>query len=209
MLPGPTIIKKCSECSGLIEEPTIISGNTFGATYWTDGKRDAPMLPDPPWLVKCPYCQAPIWIDEQQEIDEVDPFGDIGTDKEAKPCRVPELQDYFTELKQSNLDRTKEQYIRLRVWWAGNDKRRRAGDIKENLSSNEVENLEALFNILDSSDDNDRIMMAEIKRELCQFEDAEIILSEPFSKGLSQAASIISELVQKQNPFVSEMRFEN
>jgi hypothetical protein len=52
---GTTIIKKCLECSGLIKEYTIMSGNTFGAIFWTDGKRDAPMLPDLPWLVKCPH----------------------------------------------------------------------------------------------------------------------------------------------------------
>ena len=44
MLPGPTIIKKCLVCSKSIEHHTIGSGNTFGATFWTDGKREAPML---------------------------------------------------------------------------------------------------------------------------------------------------------------------
>jgi len=33
MLPGPTIIRKCSACGKLIEEHTISSGNTFGTCY--------------------------------------------------------------------------------------------------------------------------------------------------------------------------------
>ena len=52
MRPGPTIIKKCSVCSELIQQHTIRSGNTFyGAIFWTDGKREAPMFPDQPRLV--------------------------------------------------------------------------------------------------------------------------------------------------------------
>ena len=205
---GPTIIKKCLECSGLIKEHTIMSGNTFGAIFWTDGKRDAPMLPDLPWLVKCPHCQSLIWIDEQEEIGEIEPYIDSGTYKGAKSYSEPELQDYFAELKISNLGRKKELYLRRRAWWKGNDKRRGA-NIKQNLSDEERENLQALDKMLDPSDDNDRIMNAEIKRELGQFEGAEAILQEPFVNDFSQAISILKELIQRGEPFVAEMKFEN
>jgi len=40
MLPGTTIIKQCSECSGYITQETIVSGNTIGAVIWTDGKME-------------------------------------------------------------------------------------------------------------------------------------------------------------------------
>jgi hypothetical protein len=41
MRPGPTIIKKCSDCSEFFQQHTIKSGNTFyGAILWTDGKRE-------------------------------------------------------------------------------------------------------------------------------------------------------------------------
>jgi uncharacterized Zn finger protein len=56
MIPGPTVIYECSSCGKHIEQQTIVSGNTFGARFWTDGKVDAPMLPDEPWLVKCQHC---------------------------------------------------------------------------------------------------------------------------------------------------------
>ena len=68
MIPGPTTIKKCSECSGLIKENSILSGNTVGAKYWTDGKGYAPMLPDWFWLVKCPHCHNLLWINELKKI---------------------------------------------------------------------------------------------------------------------------------------------
>ncbi len=209
MLPGPTIIKKCSECSGVIAEDTIASGNTFSAIFWTDGKKDAPMLPDQPWLVKCPHCQALIWIDEQEKVGEIQPFSDSASYKDTKPYSVPELQDYFSELKKSKIGREKEQYIRLRAWWAGNDKRRSADDIKEKLSEEERRNLQELEKMLDPSDDGNRIMIAEIKRELGQFEDADNLLSRPFDDELSHTASIIRELIQKRDPFVAELKFEN
>lgn len=208
MLPSLTIIKKCSNCSGLIEEDTIASGNTFGAIFWTDGKREAPMLADQPWLVTCPHCQALVWIDELEYAGEVEPFSDGEAYKDAQSYNEPELQDYLTEFKNGNHEREKALYFHLRAWWAGNDKRRKANNIKHDIS--DEENLiQALYKILDPSDDNDRIMMAEIKREQGLFEEAEAILKEPFANELSQAVSIIIELVQKQERFVAEMNFEN
>jgi hypothetical protein len=68
MMPGPTLIRRCSLCLKLFLQETISSGNTFGASWWTDGKMEAPMLPDEPWLVKCPHCGALLWIDEQEEV---------------------------------------------------------------------------------------------------------------------------------------------
>ncbi len=208
MLPGPTIIKKCLKCSGLIEEHTIESGNTFGAIFWTDGKRDAPMLPDQPWLVKCPHCQTLLWIDEQEEVTEIEPFGDDGEYKGAKSYSLPCLQDYFDELAKNNLNREKEPYVRVRLWWVGNDKRRDDNNVKQNMSSKEEENLQALIKMLGSSDD-DRIMKAEIMRELKEFEGAMELLKKPFTDELSQVALMIGKLAKSRNPFVAKIKFED
>ena len=48
-------------------------------------------------------------------------------------------------------------------------------------------------------------MIAEIKRELGLFEDAEKMLSEPFEEQYLQAVSIIKGLIQKRDPFVTTM----
>lgn len=58
MLFSAPIFKRCQHCLGLIEQPSMISGNTIGARIWTDGKMDAPMLPELPQIVKCPHCSA-------------------------------------------------------------------------------------------------------------------------------------------------------
>ena len=100
------------------------------------------MHPDMPWFVKCPHCKGLMWIDELEEVGEIQPwdielfenedelpeelremFSDVKY--KAKLYDFPELQDYFAELKKGNSDREKEQYLRMRAWWAGNDKKRR------------------------------------------------------------------------------------
>lgn len=49
MLPGPDQILECPSSGAPVAQPTISSGNTFGATYYTDGWMDAPMPPQPRW----------------------------------------------------------------------------------------------------------------------------------------------------------------
>jgi hypothetical protein len=49
--------------------PSCAEGNTIGAIYWTDGKREAKMLPNHPWLVKCPVCSRLFWVDEAVGVD--------------------------------------------------------------------------------------------------------------------------------------------
>ncbi|RLB36823.1 MAG: hypothetical protein DRH12_15255 [Deltaproteobacteria bacterium] len=208
---GPTIIKKCSACSGLIEEYTILSGNTFYAKYWTDGKCEAPMLPDQPWLVKCPHCQSLIWIDEQEKVAEINELSlDTNADyDQAEPYDMPGLEDYFGILEKNKLTREKELYVRIRAWWAGNDERREVKSIPKDISDVERSNLQVLVNMLDTSDDNDCIMIAEIKRELGDFEGAIAVLEKTFPGELSQAASIIRELARNQYSFVEEINPEN
>src|ERR1043165_2722619 len=71
MMPGPTVIKRCPGCSKLLKFSTLASGNTFGAIFWTDGKCDAPMLPDMPLLHKSPSDDILFWEDECKEVGEM------------------------------------------------------------------------------------------------------------------------------------------
>lgn len=48
MIPGPDQIIACPHCSALAKHLTLISGNAFGASVWTDGKQILPMLPRQP-----------------------------------------------------------------------------------------------------------------------------------------------------------------
>ena len=56
MIPGNAKIVKCPYCGTRKELFTMISGNTFGAIFWSDNKRIAPMLPMVSPVQKCPSC---------------------------------------------------------------------------------------------------------------------------------------------------------
>lgn len=204
MLPGPTKIKKCSDCSNLIEQPTIVSGNSFGARFWTDGKMDAPMLPDESRLIKCAYCSALIWINELEEVEEVMPWDKCEISISAKPFVIPTFRNYLSVLKAAEHNQEDEKYIRIRAWWAGNDKRRTAAT-KRDLSKGEQQNLQSLLELLDSTDEQDRLMKAEIKRELGQFEEAKASLEGEFSDELADIVSLIRQLIQHREVFVQEI----
>lgn len=210
MTPGPTIIRECSACRKLIAQHTIGSGNTLGARFWTDGKRDAPMLPDEPWLVKCPHCGARIWIDEQKQVGEIEPWGardqDAAKFSDACPYGTPSIHDYLAFLAKGVSDDQKKHYLRLRVWWAGNDERRQGAEDAP-MSSEETDNLRAFVLLLDETEESDRLMKAEAMRELGHFAEARGLLSKPFSTELSQAVAIITELTEQEMTSVMEMKF--
>jgi hypothetical protein len=52
------IVRECPHCNAHVVQEETLSGNTIGAKFYTDGKREAKMLPNHPWLVKCPVCSG-------------------------------------------------------------------------------------------------------------------------------------------------------
>ena len=208
MTPGPTIIRKCSACLKSIKQHTIGSGNTFGATFWTDGKRDASMLPDQPWLVMCPHCHVPLWIDELEKLGQTEPWGDEqGKFKDASEYEKPSLDDYFALIANGVGDPQKERYVCLRAWWAGNDQRRtNASEIP--MSPLEAESVTAFAHTLNESDSNDLVMKAEAMRELGRFDDALSLLAKSVDENISQAVKIIKDLTEKRDPYVRKMHFK-
>ena len=207
MFPGPTIIKYCANCAQPFAQETLLSGNTFGAKFWTDGKREAPMLPDQHALINCPHCQALLWIDEQQTLSEVD-WGERDQFKNARAYLVPVFEDYLVALESDGLDLEKKQYLRRWAWWTGNNPRRKSVT-PQPLSVPETENLLGLAELLNESNDDDRLMKAEILRELGRFTEARVLLNGPFDLDYAQPIAIIRDCIDRSDPFVQEMRFES
>ena len=211
MIPGPTIIRKCSSCNKHIAEKTIESGNTFGARFWTDGKRHAPMLPDQPLLVRCPHCSSLVWIGEQEKLGEHSPslFDDAERFRfpNALPASTPNLDEYLAVLQGGVDDLDKERYLRLCAWWAGNDCRRDE-DTSAQLDSLEAANLRALITLLDESDQIDRLIKAEALRELGEFTDAGNLLSMDFDNSLVRVVDFIRKLNEMKVAKVTEVKFD-
>lgn len=199
--PGPTIIRECPNCKTLLEQRTTISGNTLRARIWTDGKMIAPMLPDRPWLVKCPNCNHVLWINEAREIGRRH-FRD--KDKKwpeaAKPV-LPDENDYFHVLSDNNLSFKKKFYIRQRAWWFANDAFRTNVDTRVVFSKPQKDNLQKLAAMLNENSPGQRILKAEIHRELEQYEECIKLLSVHFkNKYYNKVAALIRRLAAiKQN----------
>ena len=205
MLPyfGPPIIEKCTECSGLLRRDIMASDNTFGATFWTDGYTDDCF--DESWLIKCPHCEALIWSDEIEKVNAIDDIDSKKNYERSKPCELLKVEDYFEKLKENNLDSRKLKYIRMRIWWMENSKRRNTDD-KIKLSDKERDNLLKLYDLLSFLDDDELLLKAEIKRELGEFKEAEAILEKPISNDLRRVASTILKLARQQNEVVAKIK---
>ena len=205
MLYGPTLIKICQHCQGLIEELTLDSGNTIRARCWTDGKLHAPMLPDTPRLVKCPHCAAMLWLEELPLKQEVYmPHAIPG----AQAYMAPTYSDLIALLNAVALTPEKERYVRIRTWWAGND-RRRDTEIMSTLSTQEKQNLEALKPLLALSNTEGRLMLAEIHRELGAFQEVETMCVQDLAGDYAHVALTIADLAEKHDPYVREIELEN
>lgn len=211
MLPGPTIIKECSACGKHIAEETFASHNNLGARYWTDGKQEGPMMPDSLWLVKCAHCSALLWIDEQKRAGERWPEvdyepGTVALFADARRSIEPTVEDYTGYLAAQSHDVKKQKYLRLRLWWLGNDARRHSNHPAP-LTEDEKANLHAYLRLLDDAKPPESIMKAEMLRELGLFADSETLLAGPQDPSWVKFVSVINELNSRKYSAVSQVRF--
>lgn len=153
---GPDQIIECPHCGFLAKKTNPLSGNTFGATLWSDGKVDAPMLPDLPDVTKCRNCQNFYWVDTAKIIREID-FNDRSEIwKEVEFVRNLTLDEFAEAIDMGVGDNVQRQrYLLLQFWWSLNDKIRYdrsalsfAREIRErqtvSASSDENENQELI-----------------------------------------------------------------
>jgi len=205
--PGPDIIRECPKCKTALSQETTMSGNTFGARTWTDGKMLAPMLPDRSWLVKCPNCGTLFWIDEARELGrkyQWDKKGLFGLEP-----KIPSEADFLNLLAADKLTEEKERYARQQAWWKANDSIREAENAAVEFSPLQEKNLLALIEILDEKDPGQRIAKAEIYRELGRFEACVRLLSQPFDKDHhNEVAAFIRKLSAQKVRTVREIVFE-
>jgi hypothetical protein len=194
------IVRECPHCKAHVVQEDTLSGNTIGAKIYTDGKREAKMLPDHPALVKCPTCGGLFWVEEAVKVD-------MGFDAAKGKLQVialsaKEIQDF---LEVPALPKDKEIYLRLRAWWAANDVWRWVPNPKPAFTPEQVKNLDALSALFDESLPGHRILKAEIAREMGRFDECLLLLSYQFEPGYDWAVGFIRKLaeekVQAMKPF--------
>lgn len=208
MTPGPTLILQPPGCNCLLQYPTLESGNTFGARYWSDGKCEAPMLPDQPELCKSPSEKVLFWIRDCKVIAEWDFFSDTMDHPEWKTLEIastPSEADYFRALS-SGVAKSKKQilYVRMHLWWRGNDRRRKGKHTE--LPEKHIVNLTELEKILSAQNKNERLLKAEALRELSRFEEALALLNEGLPENAKETIAIIRDLAEKSDPSLVEIQ---
>jgi hypothetical protein len=188
------IIRECPHCKAHIVQEETLSGNTIGAKYYTDGKREAKMLPDHPALVKCPVCSGQLfWVEEAPEVG-------MGFDaaKGKQQVLAPTEKELLGFLSEPALPRDKELYVRISAWRNANDAWRRNPNATPAFSKDQEQNLKALSDMLDDKEPNQRILKAEIARELGEFDECLRLLSQEFDERFGYAVGFIKKLAEEE-----------
>jgi hypothetical protein len=215
MIPGPDSIFACPHCNALAKSVTLASGNTFGATYWTDGKCIAPMLPEVPAITRCTTCHQFYWVIDASVIGEVDIF-------QSSDCVPAEWldADYIQPLSAHEYVRAleiavattpaQERFLRIQLWWTLNDPYRTAPDTPVHLLIAEeqqirVDNFECLLHLLTEAIPEDLVLRAEIARESGDFREAITLLQETLPPELLGTANTIQKWAAQQDRIVREI----
>src|SRR5574344_1230270 len=197
MLLGPNYVYKCPNCGNLITKGSLMSGNTFGAKIFSDGKRIAPMLPEFPNLTKLKEIGTYEWGDNEnpqwQKADNAD---------------FLEIEDYYNAIiKGIAENKNEELIIRKQIWWSYNDRIREGQEIF-NDESDELrwlENVQKLKALLDQTDINQRIMIAEINRNLGDFETCINVIQSIDNDELNWLKDKFLNECNKKNKWVIEL----
>ena len=176
MTIGSNYIYKCSECPNHLVRGSILSGNTLGAELFSDGRQFAPMLPEFPNLTKCTKCDTILWLNEMKEVGTYRTLEEKLPEWEnAEYADFLSITDLFRALELDTVknDNKKEKDVRIRIWWAFNDRIR--GEYKNHFVQAEEESLWKqnclrLIELLDITDTNQKIMTAELYRNLGEFD---------------------------------------
>jgi hypothetical protein len=206
MTLGPNYIYKCPNCGNLLLKESLSSGNTLGAELFSDGKRIAPMLPDFPDLTKCKKCNSIFWLSDLKKIGtryecEENPKNPEWGD--ADIAEFLDISDLFRALEEK---KSKEIIIRQLIWWAFNDRVRDGKEIfvEENEENLWMQNCIALTELFNKENINQKIMIAELYRNLGQFEHC-IELIDNLSDDLDWLKNKFKEECAKKNQLVFQL----
>jgi hypothetical protein len=195
MIPESSPVFRCPACGSRFWYGRIASGNTFGATVYSDGYRAAPMLPDQPPLVACPQCAAPHWVDDLKPIDYFPPgAGGDGVTPGCRACSAAQWRAAAADCTDRERDETARQY----AWWRENDRRRPPRPPRA-LSKEGRVNLEALLRLIPGEGPSRLLQRAEICRELGRWEEARAWLARITDPQYAQLWDRMQALIDRQD----------
>ena len=188
MRPESPIIAKCWSCERFywLEDASYI-GNS-----WEDAYSEKIIMPenDPGTGEKGQFAVYLLFSKTST--------GFIWDGREGQPIKKLPIDEYSEALTRGMANnRTKEIYLRKCIWWIDNDPLRIEKNPSNNAPFHNNENLMHLQNILDAKIESERLLKAEIARELGRFKESLEILNHSFSNKNSDTAFFIRNLAEK------------
>jgi len=176
MLPDSDLIIACPHCEAPARLFQVVSGNSFGAITWTDGWMDAPMLPRPPRIARCPACPKIYWVGLGQHLGYASPEKEDADERwNDAPYLAPLDEAACFEAIRDGLCLNADLEIELRVftWWRGNDAFREPQNPAGHPSSAEaIANMERMIEMAAAGDEDLLLFRAEALRHLGRFDEA-------------------------------------
>ncbi len=181
---------------------TLLSGNTYGGTVWSDTRRIYPMLPEVSPIQKCPHCSKYYFIEQAKSR-----HGDNSFCLECGKLSFEELLDAREQMKSLTLAPMQRWVLNHQILMAFNDSYHRAPN--ENTHVPPVYKLlihkviNELLEGIDSSPDYD-LFHAELLREIGRFDESrEILLKHTCPQDDWVVKAMLSNIEQNnQHPFL-------
>jgi hypothetical protein len=211
MMPGPNLVYKCPKCGNFTIKGSLLSGNTFGSKLFSDGKRIAPMLPDFPYIIKCKKCKSFYKLEDKVKIGEYRPFEEKNNVKwkDADKAEFLSVDEYNEAIKLKIFNnKEEEQYLRRELWWAFNDNIRKGNEIFRNNDDIDIyeSNCKIFIEILDKNEINEKIMCAELYRNLGNFIECINILETINEEKYNWVKEILKKECEKNNKYIIELK---
>jgi hypothetical protein len=172
--------------------------NAFGATFYTDGYIKGEMYDETCWLNVCPSCGEYFWLEDAKPRtgDGVQTRAAVGLLPPAEGVRDEGFETALRARPWKN--RAQELYLRIRAWWWSNRPYRDQSPEPFQVAAQDEANLMRLLQLLDEDDGHQRLMRAEIYRELGLFELAVAELGGDFDDRYGPAGRRIRELAERR-----------
>lgn len=176
MIPGPANVLSCPFCGGTKEVMSLVSGNTFGGTVWSDTRREYPMLPEVSPIQQCPHCNRYYFVEQaKHEYDNKKESFELGK------LTYSQLKEARLQMEDLSLTKMQRWILNHQIFMAYNDCFRRNPDEVAFPPGEEDKNLygiiiDELLDGLDTKEDFE-LFHAELLRESGQYEKAKAVLA--------------------------------
>ncbi len=170
----------CPFCGGTKEVMSLVSGNTCGATVWSDTRRDYPMLPEVSPIQECPHCHKFYFIEQARHKYSDDPESEMRSFGKLGKLTYEQLIRAKKQMEKILLVRMQRWILNHQIFMAYNDCFRREPEkIAYPPTEEDVkiyrETIAELLDGIDQSEDYE-LFHAELLRESGRFEEAKEIL---------------------------------